>query len=122
MIFNYQGGGRKFVALSLCISIVSKALKSTADFLRFKTISHNFCTILGKPVVISEYMPNIGKGNKPIAFGDFSYYWIIPRSKISVRSLVEKFLVYSQVGYLAIKFLDGVLMRKEAIKVLQISE
>ena len=67
-------------------------------------------------------MPNIGKGNKPIAFGDFSYYWIVPRSKISVRSLVEKFLVYSQVGYFAIKFLDGVLMRKEAIKVLQISE
>lgn len=79
-------------------------------------------TILGKSVVISEYMPNIGKGNKPIAFGDFSYYWIIPRTKISVRSLVEKFSVYSQVGYLAIKFLDGILMRTEAVKVLQITE
>ena len=35
MIFNCQGGGRKFVALSLCISIGSKSLTSTADFLRF---------------------------------------------------------------------------------------
>jgi len=79
-------------------------------------------TILGKPVMISEHMPNIGNGNKPIAFGDFSYYWIIPRTRTSVRSLVEKFAVYSQVGYLAIKFIDGVLMRTEAIKVLQIAE
>ena len=36
-------------------------------------------TILGKPVVISEYMPDIEAGAKPVAFGDFSYYWIIGR-------------------------------------------
>lgn len=31
-------------------------------------------TILGKQVIISEYMPDIEVGTKPIAFGDFSYY------------------------------------------------
>ena len=28
-------------------------------------------TILGKQVIISEYMPDIETGTKPIAFGDF---------------------------------------------------
>mgnify|MGYP000252523318 FL=1 len=31
-------------------------------------------TILGKQVIISEYMPDIEAGTKPIAFDDFSYY------------------------------------------------
>ena len=30
-------------------------------------------TILGKQVIISEYMPDIETGTKPIAFDDFSY-------------------------------------------------
>lgn len=33
-------------------------------------------TILGKQVIISEYMPDIEVGTKPIVFGDFSYFSI----------------------------------------------
>ena len=54
-------------------------------------------TILGKPVFISEFMPDIGKDSKPIAFGDFSYYWVIGRKPVSVRALTEKFALYDQV-------------------------
>lgn len=78
-------------------------------------------TILGKPVLISEFMPDIGKGAKPIAFGDFSYYWVIGRKPVSVRALVEKFALYDQVGYLALEFVDGKLVRSEAIKVLEVT-
>ena len=79
-------------------------------------------TILGKPVVISEYMPDADSGNKPVAFGDFSYYWIIGRKPVSVRSLTEKFSIYDQVGYLGVEYLDGKLVRNEAIKVIQITD
>lgn len=75
-------------------------------------------TILGKPVVISEFMPDAEVGSKPIAFGDFSYYWIVDRSKVSLRTLTEKFDTLDQIGYLAIKYLDGKLIRNEAVKVL----
>jgi len=79
-------------------------------------------TILGKKVYISEYMPDIEAGMKPIAFGDFSYYWVIGRSPISVKTLTEKFALLDQVGYLAFEFLDGKLIRPDAVKVIQISE
>ena len=79
-------------------------------------------TILGKQVIISEYMPDIEVGTKPIAFGDFSYYWIVGRKPVSVRTLLEKFAVYDQIGYLAFEFLDGKLVGKEAIKVIQMAD
>ena len=78
-------------------------------------------TILGKPVYISNAMPDIGSGKKPIAFGDFSYYWIVDRESACVRCLRERFAVYQQTGYLATEFLDAKLIRPDAVKVLQIA-
>jgi HK97 family phage major capsid protein len=78
-------------------------------------------TILGKKVLMSEHMPDADAGAKPIAFGDFSYYWVIGRSPIGVRTLSEKFAVLDQIGYLAYEFLDGKLVRSEAVKVIQIN-
>ena len=71
---------------------------------------------------MSEFMPNAESGSKPIAFGDFSYYWVIGRRPIGVRTLTEKFAVLDQLGYLAYEFLDGKLIRPEAVKVIQITE
>ena len=76
-------------------------------------------TILGKKVFVSEFMPDMESGSKPIAFGDFSYYWIICRSPVSVRALSEKFALLDQIGYLAFEFIDGKLIRQEAVKVIQ---
>ena len=81
--------------------------------------NHSNDTILGKKVVISEFMPDAENGNKPIAFGDFSYYWIVDRKATSIHTLVELFAELGQIGYLAYKFLDAKLIRKEAIKVIQ---
>jgi len=77
-------------------------------------------TILGKPVVISEYMPDIEAGSKPVAFGDFSYYWIIDRDPASVQVLKELYLNTGHIGYLAYEFLDGKLIRSDAVKVISI--
>jgi len=79
-------------------------------------------TILGKKVILTEFMPDVDSSSKPIAFGDFSYYWIIGRRPIGVRTLTEKFAAFDQLGYLAYEFLDGKLIRPEAVKVIQISE
>jgi HK97 family phage major capsid protein len=79
-------------------------------------------TILGKKVIMSEFMPDVESGSKPLAFGDFSYYWVIGRRPIGVRTLTEKFAALDQLGYLAYEFLDGKLIRLEAVKVIQITE
>ena len=81
----------------------------------------NTDSIFGKRVVISEFMPNATTGSKPIAFGDFSYYWVVLKKPVSVRAIKEKFVVYDQIGYLAFEFLDGKLIRPDAVKVIQMS-
>lgn len=81
---------------------------------------HNSDTIFGKPVYASEFMPSVTPGSLPIAFGDFSHYWIVNRLPLSVRVLTERFALQHQTGYLAYEFLDGRLTRPEAVKILQI--
>ena len=73
-------------------------------------------TILGKPVVISDDMPDEAAGETPIVFGDFSYYWIIDRSPVSIQTLKEKFVTLDQIGYLALEFFDGKLIRRDALQ------
>lgn len=82
--------------------------------------NHNNDTIFGKEVLISEFMPDAVVGNSPVAFGDFSYYTIVDREHTSVKALREKFAIKNQIGYLSLEFLDGKLVRPEAIKVLKI--
>ena len=81
--------------------------------------NHSNDTILGHKVYISEFMPNAESGNKPIAFGDFRYYWVVGRQPVRIRPLVEKYITIDCIGYRAYEFLDGKLVRPEAIKVMQ---
>ena len=83
--------------------------------------NHANDTILGHRVCISEFMPNAESGSKPIAFGDMSYYWIVGRRPVSIRTLTEQFANVDCIGYLAYEFLDGKLVRPEAIKVMQMT-
>lgn len=83
--------------------------------------NHANDTILGKPVYINNYMPSVATGAKPIAFGDFSFYWIVERDPLSVRVLKEKFIESGQIGYMGYEFLDGKLIRTDAVKVLSVS-
>ena len=69
---------------------------------------------------ICEYMPNTENGKAPVPFGDFRYYWIVLRSPVTVKRITELYVRYDQTGYLAIEFLDGKLIRREAVKALRI--
>lgn len=79
-------------------------------------------TMLGKKVVISNYMPDIEAGKKCVAFGDFSFYWIINESNFTIKVLSNYYATQQMVGYLSNFFLDGKLLRPEAIKVLKVAE
>ena len=84
--------------------------------------NHTNDTILGKPVMICNDMPDADAGKKPVAFGNFSYYWIVKRSPVYLRTLNELFAVNNQIGYMGYEFIDGKLIRRDAVKVLKISE
>ncbi len=76
-------------------------------------------TILNRPVKTSSYVPLAVAGAKPIAFGDFSYYWVADRQGRSFQRLNELFAATGQVGFKASQRVDGKLILPEAIKVLQ---
>ncbi len=76
-------------------------------------------TILGCPVKVSRYMPEIAATNKTIAFGDFDYFWIADRQGRSFKRLDELFAATGQVGFRGSQRVDGKLILSEAIKVLQ---
>ncbi|HHX60625.1 MAG TPA: phage major capsid protein [Epulopiscium sp.] len=76
-------------------------------------------TILNRPVKTSSYVPMVGTTTKPIAFGDFGYYWVADRQGRSFQRLNELFAATGQVGFKATQRVDGKLILPEAIKVLQ---
>lgn len=78
-------------------------------------------SIFGRPVEISNCMPDMEAGKLPVIFGDFSYYWIIRRSLPSFKAIVERLAPYSQIGYLGTEHLDGKLVRREAVKAVRIA-
>lgn len=78
-------------------------------------------TILGKSVRICNEMPDAEAGAKPVLFGDFRYYWVIDRSPISLKPIKELFMFSGRVGYLGFEFLDGRLVRREAMKAIAVS-
>lgn len=98
------------------------ALRKLKDKAGFPLWNDNNDTILGKPVVICNDMPDAEAGEKCILFGDMSYYWIIERSPICLKVLKELFITDSQLGYIGTEFIDGKLIRTEAVKVLQMNE
>lgn len=79
-------------------------------------------TLLGRPILTSPYMPEIGTGTKPVMFGDLAYYWIGDRQGITFKRLNERYADVGQVGFLASKRLDGKLTLPEAIKVLRMAD
>ena len=77
-------------------------------------------TILNRPYVTSVYAPTPDAGNKAIAFGDMSYYWIADRQGRSLKRLNELFAMNGQIGFLASQRVDGKLILPEAVKTLTI--
>jgi HK97 family phage major capsid protein len=76
-------------------------------------------TVLGRPIYTSPYAPEIAADATPLAFGDFSYYWIADRRDIRFRVLNELYAERDQIGFFATERVDGKLILPEAIKLLK---
>ncbi|OJF16819.1 MAG: hypothetical protein A6D91_11010, partial [Bacillaceae bacterium G1] len=75
--------------------------------------------ILGRPVVTSDFMPEIAAGAKSVAFGDFSRYRIMDRLGITIQRLDELYAETGQVGFRCTFRNDGKLLLSEAVKYIQ---
>ena len=78
-------------------------------------------TILGRPVISASNMPTIATGNKAIAFGDFSYYYIADKPGIGFQRLNELYAATGLVGFRGFRRTDGALIQAEAVKHLKLA-
>ena len=76
--------------------------------------------ILNRPYRTSIYVPELAAGNRVMAFGDYSYYWIADRQGRSFKRLNELFATTGQVGFLASERVEGKLILSEAVKTLDV--
>ena len=76
--------------------------------------------ILIRPYRTSIYVPELAEGNRVMAFGDYSYYWIADRQGRSFKRLNELYAATGQVGFLACERVDGKLILSEAVKTLDV--
>jgi len=71
--------------------------------------------IMGRPFVVSEYVPTTYTAGLYIALcGDFSYYWIADCYDITVDRLDELFRLKKQIGFIGEKSTDGAPVLEEA--------
>jgi HK97 family phage major capsid protein len=80
-------------------------------------------SLFGYPVFINESMPSIATTNKPIVFGDFSYFWIMDfaNSGLFVQRLNELYAATGQIGFAWHKYVDSRVVLSDAIKTLQMA-
>ena len=76
--------------------------------------------ILSLPYRTSSFVPELAAGNKAIALGDYSYYWIADRQGRKFKRLSELYAANGQIGFLASERVDGRLILPETVKVLQV--
>lgn len=78
-------------------------------------------TLLGRPVVYVETMPDIAAGAAPIAFGDFKRGYYIVDHKTGVRTRPDNITEPGFYKVYTAKYLGGGVMDSSAIKVLEMA-
>jgi len=112
-----------FIANDLTVKALRKLKDGNGLFLwNPSVVTGTPDTVLGRPLYVSNYMPEIKAGAKAMAFGDFSFYWIADRTGRTFERLNELFATTHQVGFKATQRVDGKLIMPEAVKVLQMGE
>jgi len=117
---DYAGEAHWMMNRNTLVALM-KLKDGNGDYLVNKGLNGAPSTLLGRPIVINKNMPDIGSETKPIAFGDFSYYFIKDRKVMEMKRLDEKYADYGQVGFRIDKRVDGKLVVDEAINYLQMA-
>ena len=97
-------------------AMVRKLKDSNGDYLWSKGLNGEPDTLDGYPIIVNKHMPDVASGKKPIAFGDFGYYYIKDRLVMNIKRLNEKYADTGHVGFRVDKRVDGKLVLPEAIK------
>lgn len=72
-------------------------------------------TILGLPVMVSEYAPNTFTASQYVGLiGDLSYYWIAENMSVEIQRLSELYALTNQDCFIGRRIVDGMPILEEA--------
>ncbi|WP_311274414.1 phage major capsid protein [Methylobacterium sp. WCS2018Hpa-22] len=77
-------------------------------------------TLLGKPVYFDEAMPNVGAGTLPIAFGDWSRFYVI-NDRLGTTVLRDPYTAKPYVLFYTRKRVGGGVLDPNAVRFLKVS-
>jgi HK97 family phage major capsid protein len=79
-------------------------------------------TILGRPVIMSEYMPNTFSASQYVGLlADFSFYHIADALSVTIQRLVELYAATNQTGFIGRMETDGMPVLAEAFRRVKLS-
>lgn len=79
-------------------------------------------TILGVPVLVSEYAPNTFTASQYVGLiGDLSYYWIAENMSVEIQRLVELYALTNQDCFVGRRIVDGMPILEEAFARVKLS-
>lgn len=108
----------KWIMNNKTLAMIRKLKDSTGNYL-FRPVDNMtdgyVGNILGKPVLVSEVMPDVGAGRKPILFGDFKRgYKGVMNPGVTSQVLREKYATKGAIGFLSMLWLGGKPVNAEA--------
>lgn len=121
---SYYYSNAKWIMNNKTLCDVRKLKDSTGNYLFHQTeLTGGYAgTILGKPVLVSEVMPDVAEGAKPILFGDFARgYKAIRNPDVMLQALNEKYAGIGQ-GILGVLWCGGKPVNNDAYAVVKMAE
>lgn len=95
---------------------IRKLKNSDGDYLMNRDLTNEFSwNLLGKPVYVSDAMPNIAASAVPVFYGDFSGMYVKLAEDINVQVLKERYAEEHVVGVIAWAEIDSKIVEEQKI-------
>jgi HK97 family phage major capsid protein len=109
-----------FLMRDITVSAIRKLKDSNGQYLWQPSVQAGEPDrLLGYKLYTSPYVPTIEAGALPVAFGDFSHYWIADRMGRTVQRLIELYAGNGQIGFIGTQRVDAKVILPEGIKLLK---
>lgn len=101
---------------------VRKLKSNDGEYLCGKMADGFTFQILGRPVEVSENMPDIGINNVSVAYGDFSGMYLKFSQDIEIQTLIEQYAIQHSIGVLGYVECDSKIVEESKIAILKGAE
>jgi len=109
-----------FLMRDITVSAIRKLKDSNGQYLWQPSVQAGEPDrLLGYPLHTSPYVPIAAANALPVAFGDFSNYWIADRMGRTVQRLIELYAGNGQIGFIATQRVDAKVILSEGIQLLK---